>query len=112
MSQLRFAEKPAGINVASKSTGWNAAKIIDASCVRTVIKTWCSGPTRIRPTARRRWTVPRSLILLNHCAGQRASCSSCGCANGRGANMSGSCAANDSPGGSAPCCALTNRCVT
>jgi hypothetical protein len=68
-SQLRLAEKPAGINVPSKSTGWNTAKIIDASRVRTVIKAGRSSPARIRPAARRRRTVPRNLILLDHCAG-------------------------------------------
>jgi hypothetical protein len=38
-SQLRFSEKLAGIYVARKSTGWNSSEVIDASRIRTVIKT-------------------------------------------------------------------------
>ena len=68
-SQLRFSEKPPGIYVARKSTGWNSSEVIDASRIRTVIKTWRSGPTRVRPTPRRGWTISRSLILLDDPSG-------------------------------------------
>ena len=65
----RFAEKPTGINVASKSSVRNSAKIVNTSRVRAVIKTRRSGPTPIRITARRRRTILRSLIPLNNSAG-------------------------------------------
>jgi hypothetical protein len=68
-SQLRFAKKAAGIDVTRKSTGWNSSKVIDASRIRTVIKTWRPGPARIRKATRRGWAITRSLILLNDCAG-------------------------------------------
>jgi len=68
-SQLRFAEKPAGIYVARKSTRWNSSKVIDTSRIRTVIKTRRPGPAREWKATRRRRTIPRSLILLNGCAG-------------------------------------------
>ena len=68
-SQLRFAEKPAGIYVTRKSTGWNSSKVVDASRIRTVIKTWRPGPARKWKATRRRRTITRSLILLNDCAG-------------------------------------------
>jgi len=68
-SQLRFAEKPASIYVTRKSTGWNSSQVIDASRIRTVIKTWRPGPAREWKTARRRRTITCSLILLNGCAG-------------------------------------------
>ena len=68
-SQLRFAEKTAGIYVTRKSTGWNSSKVIDASRIRTVIKTWRPGPARVWKAARRRRAITRSLILLNHRAG-------------------------------------------
>ncbi len=66
---LWFAKKAAGIYVARKSTGWNSSKVIDASCIRTVIKTWRPGPARVWKATRRRRAIPRSLILLNGCAG-------------------------------------------
>ena len=68
-SQLRFAEKPAGVYITGKSTGWNSSKVIDASCVWTVIQAWRSGPARIWKATRWRRTITRSLILLNGCAG-------------------------------------------
>jgi hypothetical protein len=68
-SQLRFSEKPPGIYVARKSTGWNSSEVIDASRIRTVIKTWRPLPARVWKATRRRRTITRSLILLNHCAG-------------------------------------------
>jgi hypothetical protein len=68
-SQLRFAEKPASIDVARKSTGWNSSKVVNASRVRTVIKTWRPGLAPIWKATRRRGTIARSLILLNDCAG-------------------------------------------
>jgi hypothetical protein len=68
-SQLRFAEKLAGIYVTRKSTARNSSKVIDASRIRTVIKTWRPGPARVWKAARGRRTIARSLILLNDCAG-------------------------------------------
>jgi hypothetical protein len=68
-TQLRFAEKPAGIYVTRKSTGWNSSKVIDASRVWTVIQAWRSGPARIRKATWWRRTITCSLILLNGCAG-------------------------------------------
>src|SRR5438270_10022993 len=53
-SQLWFAKKAAGIYVARKSTGWNSSKVIDASCVRTVIQAWRPGPARVWKATRRR----------------------------------------------------------
>src|SRR6266542_2876457 len=109
---LRFAEKPAGIHVASKTTGRYPTKIINATCVGAVIKTGRSGPTRIRITARRRRTITRSLILLDGCTGQRAGRGSCGCANRRGSDVTSRRAADDRAGGCAPCCALAERSIT
>ena len=68
-SQLRFSEKLAGIYVARKSTGRNSSEVIDASRIRTVIKTWRPRPARVRKATRRRRAITRSLILLNDCAG-------------------------------------------
>jgi hypothetical protein len=65
---LRFAEKPAGINVASKSAGRDSAKIVNASRVRAVIKAGSSSPTRVRPTTGWRRAITRSLILLYNLA--------------------------------------------
>ncbi len=69
VSQLRFAEKLASIDVARKSTGWNSSKVVNASRVRTVIKTWRPSPTRVWKATRRWRTITRGLILLNDCAG-------------------------------------------
>jgi hypothetical protein len=80
-SQLRFAEKPAGIYVTRKSTGRNSSKIIDTSRIRTVIKIWRPGPAREWKAARRRRAITRSLIFLNDCTGQGAGGRACGCAN-------------------------------
>jgi len=80
-SQLWFAEKSAGIHVTRKSAGRNSSKVIDASRIRTVKKTWRPGPARVWKATRRRRAITCSLILLNGCAGQRACCGSC-----RGAN--------------------------
>ena len=66
--QLRFAEKPASIDVALKSTRWNSSKVIDASRVRTVIKTWRPGPARVWKATRWGRAIMGSLILLNDCA--------------------------------------------
>jgi hypothetical protein len=80
-SQLRFAEKPARIDVARKPTWGNSSKVIDPSRIRTVIKAGRSSPARIWKAPRRRWTITRSLILLNDRARQSAGCGACGCPN-------------------------------
>src|SRR5438477_9069967 len=67
--RLRFAEKPAGINVARKATGRYPAQIINATGIRTVVKARRSRPARIRITAGRRRAILRSLILLDNFAG-------------------------------------------
>jgi len=68
-SPLRFAEKPAGIHITCKSTGWNSSKVINASRIRTVIKTRRPSPARVWKATGRRGAITCSLILLNHCAG-------------------------------------------
>jgi hypothetical protein len=68
-SLLWFAKKAASIYVARKSAWWNSSKVIDASRIRTVIKTWRPGPARVWKTTRRGRTITRCLILLNGCAG-------------------------------------------
>src|SRR5262249_24436023 len=74
---LRFAEKPTRINVASKAAGRHTPQIVNASCVRTVVKAGPSRPARVWKTARRRRAILRSLIFLDDLAGQRASSGPC-----------------------------------
>src|SRR6266513_1314172 len=64
--RLRFAEKPAGINVARQATGRYPAQIVDTSSIGAVVEARRSRPARERITIGRRWTVLRGLILLNN----------------------------------------------
>ena len=66
---LWFAKRAACIYVARKSAGWNSSKVIDASRIRTVIKTWRPSPARVWKATRWGRAITRSLILLNDCAG-------------------------------------------
>ena len=68
-SLLWPAEKATRIDVASESTGRHTAKIVDATCIRAVVKAWPSRPARIRITGQGRRPVLRSLILLDNLAG-------------------------------------------
>jgi len=106
---LRFAEKPTRINVASKAARRHAPQIVNASCVRAVVKAGPSRPPCIWITTRRRRAILCSLILLDDPTGQRASSGSCGCANRRATDITGRCGADDRASGSAPSCALAGR---
>ena len=106
-SQLRFAEKPAGIDIASQPTRGYSAKIVHAPGIRAVIKARRSGPTRDWKASRRR-TVTRNLIFLDRRANQGAGRCACGCANRRATNVTSGRTTDDCASRSAPAGALTN----
>src|SRR5438093_5087773 len=81
LPRLRFAEKPAGVNIAGKAAGRDSTQIINASRIRAVVKPRGSSPARVGIAAWRWRTITCSLILLNGCAGQCARCGSRGCAD-------------------------------
>src|SRR5438477_9713536 len=80
LKRLWPPEQATCIDIASKSTGWNATKIVNAPGIRAIVKSRPPRPMGIRITARRRRTIQRDLVLLDGRARQRSGCGPCGCA--------------------------------
>ena len=96
--KLRSAEKLAGIDIASQSTGWNAAQIVNTICVWAVKHARTASVPRKWKTAWRRRTVSSSLILGN-CVSNQSTRGRAGCrADGGAANASSSSCTDDRAG--------------